>query len=114
MGMLIAKQITPIAIAIISDGRVALHGDLRDIKRSYPRDRLLLRTEQPEKVKAAFGDACRDGEQGALIVQLSSAEEKSAAMEKLLGVCDVDEIKVYEPSLGDIFVEYADREGEEK
>lgn len=101
-------------IAIINDGRVALHGDLHDIKRSYPRDRLLVRTEQPERVRAEFGDACRDGEQGALIVQLSSAEEKSAAMEKLLGVCDVDEIKVYEPSLGDIFVEYADREGEEK
>ena len=101
-------------IAIINDGRVVLHGDLYDIKRSYPRDRLLVRTEQPEKVREAFGDTCRDGEQGALIVQLSSAEEKNAAMEKLLGLCDIDEIKVHEPSLGDIFVEYTDREGEEK
>lgn len=101
-------------IAIINDGLVVLHGDLHDIKRSYPRDRLLVRTEQPEKVKEAFGDACCESEKGALIVQLASADDKSAVMEKLLGVCDVDEVKVYEPSLGDIFVEYADREVEEK
>lgn len=101
-------------IAIINDGRVVLQGNLHDIKRSYPRDRLLVRTEQPEKIREAFGAACYDVEQGAIIVRLPSVEDKNEVMKKLFDMCDIDEIKVYEPSLGDIFVEYADREGEDK
>ena len=52
------------SIAILNQGTVALHGDLRDIKRDYPRDRLV------------------EG-------------------------YDIDEVRVFEPSLNDIFVQYA-------
>ena len=95
------------SIAILNAGKVALHGDLHDIKRDYPRDRLVVRTEYPEKIQTDFGTACKVMENGALLIQLSSPEEKKAVMARLVEHYDIDEVKVYEPSLNDIFVEYA-------
>ena len=95
------------SIAILNAGKVALHGDLHDIKRDYPRDRLVVRTEYPEQIQTDFGTACRVMENGALLIQLSSPEEKKAVMARLVEHYDIDEVKVYEPSLNDIFVEDA-------
>ena len=95
------------SIAILKNGVVALHGDLHDIKRDYPRDRLVVRTEKPEAILADFGTACTVTEDGALRIQLASADEKKAVMTKLVENYDIDEVKVFEPSLNDIFVEYA-------
>jgi len=95
------------SIAILNAGKVALHGDLHDIKRDYPRDRLVVRTEYPEPIQADFGTACKVMENGALLIQLSSPEDKKAAMTRLVEHYDIDEVKVFEPSLNDIFVEYA-------
>ena len=38
---------------------------------------------------------------------INAKVEKKAVMTQLPQLCDVDEIKVFEPSLNDIFVEYA-------
>ena len=95
------------SIAILKNGVVALHGDLHDIKRDYPRDRLVVRTEKPEAILADFGTACTVTEDGALQIQLASADEKKAVMTRLVENYDIDEVKVFEPSLNDIFVEYA-------
>ena len=95
------------SIAILADGKVALHGDLHNIKRDYPRDRLIVRTEKPDAIKADFGSACGITESGDLLIQLSSADEKKATMTRLVENYDIDEVKVFEPSLNDIFVEYA-------
>lgn len=95
------------SIAILNAGKVALHGDLHNIKRDYPRDRLVVRTESPEKILADFGDACTVMESGDLMIQLASADEKKAVMARLVENYDIDEVKVFEPSLNDIFVEYA-------
>ena len=95
------------SIAILADGKVALHGDLHNIKRDYPRDRLIVRTEKPDAIKADFGSACGITESGDLLIQLSSADEKKATMTRLVENYDVDEVRVFEPSLNDIFVEYA-------
>lgn len=96
------------SIAIINDGQVVLSGDLHSIKRSYIRDRLLVRTEQPERVKAEIGDLCLGEEHGELIVKIPPTEDKRTVMSRLIDICDVDSIGVYEPSLNDIFVEYTD------
>lgn len=93
-------------IAILNAGKIALSGDLRDIKRNYVRDRLVVRTEDPEKIKADFGQACSVMENGDLMIQLVSADEKKATMKRLVENYDIDEVKVFEPSLNDIFVEY--------
>ena len=95
------------SIAILNAGKVALHGDLHDIKRDYPRDRLVIRTEYPEQIQTDFGTACKVMENGALLIQLSSPEEKKTVMARLVEHYDIDEVKVFEPSLNDIFVEYA-------
>ena len=44
---------------------------------------------------------------GNLLIRLSSANEKKEAMSRLVENYDIDEVKVFEPSLNDIFVEYA-------
>ena len=95
------------SIAILNAGKVALHGDLHDIKRNYIRDRLVVRTEYPDKIRTDFGTACTVMDNGNLMIQLASADEKKAVMTRLVENYDIDEVKVFEPSLNDIFVEYA-------
>ena len=95
------------SIAIINGGKVALHGDLHDIKRNYVRDRLVVRSEHPEPIRKDFGALCQVTENGALMIRLANATEKQDVMKRLVGNYDVDEVKVFEPSLNDIFVEYA-------
>lgn len=94
-------------IAILNEGRIVLQGDLREIKRSYVRDRLVVRTENPEKIRTDFGAACTVMEEGDLLIRLTDAAEKKAMMKHLVEQYDIDEVRVYEPSLNDIFVEYA-------
>lgn len=95
------------SIAILNAGKVVLHGDLREIKRNYVRDRLVVRTDNPEQIKADFKDDCTVQEDGSLIFRLASPNDKQTAMKHLAEKYDIDEIKVFEPSLNDIFVEYA-------
>lgn len=95
------------SIAILNAGKVVLHGDLREIKRNYVRDRLVVRTDNPEQIKADFKDGCTVQEDGSLILRLASPNDKQTAIKHLAEKYDIDEIKVFEPSLNDIFVEYA-------
>ena len=95
------------SIAILNAGKAVLHGDLREIKRNYVRDRLVVRTDNPEQIKADFKDGCTVQEDGSLILRLASPNDKQTAMKHLAEKYDIDEIKVFEPSLNDIFVEYA-------
>ena len=95
------------SIAILNNGVVALHGDLHDIKRDYPRDRLVVRTESPDAIIADFGSTCTVMENGNLMIRLADPSEKKATMTRLVEKYDIDEVKVFEPSLNDIFVEYA-------
>lgn len=95
------------SIAILNSGRVALSGELHDIKRSYVRDRLIVRTEYPDRIKSDFGADCTELDNGGLLIRLASAGEKQEKMKRLVENYDIDEVKVFEPSLNDIFVEYA-------
>jgi len=95
------------SIAILNKGVVALHGDLHDIKRDYPRDRLIVRTEAPDAIIADFRSSCTVMENGDLMIRLSTPDEKKATMTRLVENYDIDEVRVFEPSLNDIFVEYA-------
>ena len=95
------------SIAIINAGKVAISGDLREIKRTYPRDKIVVSTQDPEKIMADLGDICTEREDGTLLIQLASPDEKQSMMKRLVESYDIDEVKVFEPSLNDIFVEYA-------
>ncbi len=95
------------SIAIINAGKVVLHGDLHDIKRNYVRDRLVVSTTSPDAILADLGEACHVMENGSLLIQLTDPSEKQEMMKRLVSQYDMDEVKVFEPSLNDIFVEYA-------
>lgn len=102
------------SIAILNGGKVVLQGDLIEIKRNYPRDRIVVRTQNTDAVMADFGSRCKVTENGEIIIRLDDESEKKAVMTRLVENYDIDEVKVYEPSLNDIFVEYAEKtEGEE-
>lgn len=98
------------SIAIINAGRAALCGDLHEIKRNYVRDRLVVNTSNPKQVQADFGSACAMSDNGALLIQLHDPAEKQTVMKRLVENYDIDEVKVFEPSLNDIFVEYAEEQ----
>lgn len=95
------------SIAILNRGKVALCGDLHEIKRNYVRDRLVVNSEFPEKIIQDFGAACQVTDGGELLIRLTSPDEKKATMKCLIDTYDIDQVRVFEPSLNDIFVEYA-------
>ena len=95
------------SIAILNGGVAALQGDLRELKRSRARDVLVVRSPQREQILADFAGSAKPGESDTLLIRLPAPEEKQAVMSRLAARYDVDEIKVFEPSLNDIFVEYA-------
>lgn len=97
-------------IAIINGGKVVLTGDLHTIKHNYPRNRLVVKSSQKEKIINDFGDICESGSDDEIIVTLTSPDRKSEVMQKLTEKYDIDEIGVSEPTLNDIFVEYAGKE----
>ena len=96
------------SIAIINSGRVVLTGDLRDIKRNYVRDKLVISSLENERIKKDYGEAVSEAENGTLIMKLENEEDKKSVMKYLVDNYDIDEVKVYEPSLNDIFVENAE------
>ena len=104
-------------IAILNGGRIVLSGDLREIKRSYPRNRLVIHSEAAAQIKDFLPYPCSPDENGALLLTLPSPEAKQQVMQELTQRFDIDAISVYEPSLNDIFVEYtkqpADGDGRE-
>ena len=42
------------SVAILHDGQIALLGNVHEIKRNYPRNRLLVQSEQREAIKSSF------------------------------------------------------------
>lgn len=96
-------------IAIINKGEVVLHGELDEIKRNYRRDRLVVRSLQTDKIIAKLGSKCKTNDKNSLIIQLDSPEDKNRMMKFLTESFDIDEIKVLEPSLNDIFIEYTEK-----
>lgn len=95
------------SIAIINGGRVVISGDLHDIKRNYVRDKLVVSTTNPAPIQDDLGDHCTLREDGTLLIRLAAPEEKRKMMKQLVESYEIDEIRVFEPSLNDIFVEYA-------
>lgn len=93
------------SIAILRDGKIVLQGDLQDIKRNYPRDRLVVRTQDPASIIKDF--SCTQIAPDSLMITLHDEQDKSKVMRQLVFGYDVDEVRVFEPSLNDIFVQYA-------
>lgn len=93
-------------IALLSEGKIALSGNLNQIKRSYPRNKLVVRSTDKLKIIDRFKDKTSSLSDDSLLLTLEHESDKQNVSAFLFNHYDVDEIKVFEPSLGDIFVEY--------
>ncbi len=103
-------------IAILNHGDVVLSGNLREIKRDFGRDRLVVSSlgetteELGERLKKGFSDLLdvEKIQKDRVIIRKTEEENKPAILKRLLeqGV-DIEFFGLYEPSLNDIFVERA-------
>ena len=93
--------------AILNGGKIVLQENIHDIKHNYVRDKLVVRSEEADAIRERFGGCCLKRTANELLIQMAGAEEKQRMMKQLTEAYDIDEIKIFEPSLNDIFVEYA-------
>lgn len=97
-------------IAILKDGEIVLKGDLDAIKKIFPHDRLIVKSKEPMQVIKEYEKNCTLMVDDKLMIKLGSPYEKRAVMARIIENYDVDEIKLYEPSLKDIFESYTGKE----
>lgn len=93
-------------LAILNNGKVSISGNLKDIKRSYTRDKLVVQSNDKEEILKEFKEKSKDLGENGFMLYLASPESKKEVMKTLAEKYDIDEIKVFEPSLNDIFVEH--------
>ena len=103
-------------IAILNHGEVVLSGDLKEIKREFGKDRLVLASleETPRELGRRLQDMFADLlevekiRKDSVIIRKKSPENKNKILERLLAQDgDLEFFGMYEPSLNDIFVEKA-------
>lgn len=103
-------------IVILNHGEVVLSGDLKDIKREFGRNRLVLSSleEEPQELSLRLKDSFADllevekVQKDRVIVRKTAPENKPRILERLVEQdVDVEFFGMYEPSLNDIFVERA-------
>lgn len=95
-------------IVIIHKGKIVLQGNLNLIKRSYPRNKLIIRSQNVGAILTHYKENCFENEDGSLLIQLKDEEDKNNEMKYIVNNFDIDEVKVFEPTLNDIFVEYTE------
>ncbi len=103
-------------IAILNHGDVVLAGNLREIKRDFGRDRLVISSlsetpqELAEKLRTGFSDLLEveKVQKEKVIIRKKEEQNKPLILKRLLeqGI-DLEFFGLYEPSLNDIFVEKA-------
>lgn len=103
-------------IAILNHGDVVLSGELKEIKREFGRDRLVVASleETPEELAHRLRDTFADllevekVQKDRLIIRKKASDAKLKILERLVEQdVDLEFFGMYEPSLNDIFVEKA-------
>lgn len=103
-------------IAILNHGDVVLSGELKEIKREFGRDRLVVSSleEIPEELAHRLRDTFDDllevekVQKDRLIIRKKASDAKLKILERLVEQdVDLEFFGMYEPSLNDIFVEKA-------
>lgn len=103
-------------IAIVNQGQIVVGGNLREVKRSYDRDKIVVFSSSAlneigtycnHELKDLIVDTRQHKDH--LVVKLKDASYKNKFMAALAQTeFDIDQMNVYEPSLNDIFVEYTE------
>lgn len=103
-------------IVILNHGDVAISGNLRELKREFGQERLVVSSlgetteELAEKLKVGFEDllVVEKVQNDRVIIRKKHAENKAAILQRLIEQeVDIEFFGLYEPSLNDIFVEKA-------
>lgn len=105
-------------ISILNAGRVVLDGRIDQVKRSYPRDRIAVVSQNAEKISSfvlekmpeqILSSDIEADRANTVIIRLRQPDFKSELFRVLSGTdFDIDSFQVCEPSLNDIFVEYTE------
>ena len=98
-------------ILILKNGEIMISGNIKKIKQSYQRDKLLISSKDEKQILDTFPEQAEKDNFGNIILHLKKPEDKQKTMQKLIKEYDIDSIGIMEPTLNDIFVEYA---GDEK
>ncbi len=103
------------SIAILNKGEIVLSGNIKEIKHSYDRSKIMISSQQKDKIAAFCREKLSDlivktSEVGdELKISMKSADCKGTLISALAEQhFDLDSVRVYEPSLNDIFVEYTE------
>ncbi len=99
-------------IVILHHGQVVLEGNLKQIKKEYGKNRLVLRSTSSQEVfKDILLNKCvnllkvfEEREEGYIVELLPNVSKKDVLMKLLEFGVDLDVFQVYEASLTDIFV----------
>lgn len=98
-------------ILILKNGEIMLTGNIKQIKQSYQRDKLKIESKDAKKIKSEHQAETKQIDSSTLIYKMASENQKAKVMQKLIKDYDIDSVGILEPTLNDIFVEYA---GDEK
>ena len=98
-------------ILIMKNGEIMISGNIKQIKQSYERNKLKIESKDVQKIKDEYKNECETIDDTNLIYKMASADQKQKVMQKLIKEYDIDSIGILEPTLNDIFVDYA---GDEK
>ena len=100
-------------IAILNGGNIVLDGSIKKIKRSYERNKLIVLSADADRIEQYIlreqkNIAVKTQVAGDVVtIEMHAAGQKNALLSALSSQeFDIDEIRVYEPSLNEIFVEY--------
>lgn len=95
-------------IAILNGGNIVLSGRIRDIKRSYDRRRMVIDTPDPQLVVNTIPWRSETSD-GQVLVDLPELSDREALLKYLSSISNsVDCVKVFEPTLSDIFIQYTE------
>lgn len=104
-------------IVILNQGKIAVSGKIKDIKKNTKHDKIIVRTDFLQEVTSYIVETAKDEglikniETKSDYIEITLNDSKdSQKLFKMISSCDftIDEIKVYEPSLNDIFVKYTE------
>lgn len=103
-------------IAILNQGKIVLSGNIKEIKHSYDRSKIVAVSEQAAQIADYCSKSLPDlvetaqaGDSGEAMIKMKTAECRNRLIAALAQQdFSLDDIRVWEPSLNDIFVQYTE------
>ena len=95
-------------ILILKEGEIKLQGNLRQILKNHRKNKLLIKSDEVEKIHAALPEQTEILSEGELVYRLKKDEDRTKTMSDLIKKYPIDQIGDLESTLKDIFIEYAE------